>query len=184
MKNVFCRTIILLAIGLIINATLITASYYTFKITKNKINIIENEILMLDKQHLEIHSLRENLTQIKKIETDIADYEKHIFLRKDKLDDLRLIEDLEALAHKNKVTQKIITSNIDNIKSEKIEITLSTTGNYTNIFEYLNDLENYIYFINIEKIELTPQIARTQDDNLPVNLLLKISLYAQQYPTN
>ncbi len=148
------------------------------RINKNTF-VIEEEITKLNKKHLEIDNLRDNLQQIKNIDEDISIYEKYLFTKGNELD---LIEDLENLAIANKVTQKIVTHNIDNKKSEILEITLSIDGLYSNAIRYLYDLENYDYFINIERIELLPKIStalETSPNNPSVNMRLKISLYAK-----
>jgi len=156
-----------------------TAFVFKKRIDKNTF-IIEEEITKLNKKHLEISSLRDSLQQIKNINEDISIYNKYLFT---KGNELKLIEDLENLAIKNKVAQKIVTHNIDNKISEILEITLSIDGLYSDAIKYLYDLENYDYFINIERIELLPKISVASEispNNPPVNMRLKISLYAKE----
>jgi hypothetical protein len=172
--TIILTILILLNTGLVIGAILLT------KKTSADTILIENEITKLNKRHLEISSLRENLGKIKEIENSILAYEKHLFSRNNELSDLRLIEDLENIAQKNNVVQKIILSNIDDKNSEKIEIVISIDGTYGQAIRYLNDLENYQFFVIIEKIEIIPQISNKSDPNNPiVSLRLKISIYAK-----
>lgn len=173
------KSLIVLLVIILANAGFLGMTF----IIKNKVDkntlIIEEEISKLNRKHLEIDSLRDNLQQIKDIDEDISIYKKYLFT---KGNELELIEDLENLAIANKVTQKIVTHNIDNKGSEILEITLSVDGLYSNAIKYLYDLENYDYFINIERIELLPKItsiSETSPNNPSVNLRLKISLYAK-----
>lgn len=173
------RALIILLIIILANAGFLGMTFvFKKRINKNTF-VIEEEITKLNKKHLEIDNLRDNLQQIKNIDEDISIYEKYLFTKGNELD---LIEDLENLAIANKVTQKIVTHNIDNKKSEILEITLSIDGLYSNAIKYLYDLENYDYFINIERIELLPKIStalETSLNNPSVNMRLKISLYAK-----
>lgn len=173
------KSLIILLIIIVANVGFLGVAFIIKKSIDKNTFIIEEEITKLNKKHLEINNLRDNLKQIKNIDDDISIYKKYLFT---KGNELKLIEDLENLAIANKVTQKILTHNIDNKKSEMLEITLSIDGLYSNAIKYLYDLENYDYFINIERIELLPKITNTSEispHNPSINMRLKISLYAK-----
>ena len=79
----------------------------------------------------------------------MTDYDRYIFHSGN---ELNLITDLENIAIKNKVAQKIESSNLDNITNNTVVLTLKTSGTYSNVLNFLADLENYNYFLQMKKI--------------------------------
>lgn len=135
---------------------------------------IREEIAKLDKRHLSAENLRANLAQVKEIGAQVINYDNYFF---SKGNELQLITDLESLAAKNKISQRIITSNLDNYQNNRIKIEIGASGNYPDLLKYLNDLENYKYFLIIESLDFQP-VGRTVEQNT-ASLRLNISLYAQ-----
>jgi Tfp pilus assembly protein PilO len=132
---------------------------------------VRDQIDRLNKKRLTAESLRENLALAKDVKTQIADYDKLLLPPGNELE---LITDLENIAVKNKVSQRIIGSNLDNYANGKIEITVSIFGAYVDILRYISDLEKYKYIITIEQIDFSPSGASGDS----ASSRIQISLYA------
>jgi len=101
-------------------------------------------------------SLRSKLTKkkLERITEDVKNYDKYLFKNTQALE---LIQLLENLSSKSKVTQKINNSNLDSITpGKKLNINLTVNGKYTDVLNYLHNLETIDYFVNIETIRLIP----------------------------
>jgi hypothetical protein len=170
-KNSHLLTLAILIIldgFLIVVAVLVTRSINVRNIA------IREEITKLDKRHLSAENLRANLAQVKEVGAQVVNYDKYFF---SKGNELQLITDLESIAAKNKINQRIITSNLDNYQNNSINIEIGATGDYADLLRYTNDLENYKYFLIIEKMDFQPT-GRSAEQNT-ASLRLNISLYAQ-----
>lgn len=132
---------------------------------------VRDQIDRLNKKRLTAENLRENLALAKDVKTQIADYDKLLLPPGNELE---LITDMENIAAKNKVSQRIIGSNLDNYTGGKIEITVSILGAYADILRYISDLEKYKYIITVEHIDFSP--SGTSGDN--ASSRIQISLYA------
>jgi Tfp pilus assembly protein PilO len=132
---------------------------------------VRDQIDRLNKKRLTAENLRENLALAKDVKTQIADYDKLLLPPGNELE---LITDLENIAMKNKVSQRIIGSNLDNCTNGKIEITVSILGGYADVLRYVSDLEKYKYLITVEHIDFSPSGA--SGDN--ASSRIQISLYA------
>lgn len=132
---------------------------------------VRDQIDRLNKKRLTAENLRENLALAKDVKTQIANYDKLLLPPGNELE---LITDLENIAMKNKVSQRIIGSNLDNSTNGKIEITVSILGGYADVLRYVSDLEKYKYLITIEHIDFSPSGA--SGDN--ASSRIQISLYA------
>lgn len=163
-----------LALLLLMNGFLIFAAVFATHSINVRNGAIREEIAKLDKRHLNAENLRTNLAQVKEIGEQVVNYDKYFFT---KGNELQLITDLESMAAKNKVNQRIITSNLDNYQNGLINIEIGATGNYPDLLKYMNDLENYKYFLTIGKLDFQPSGRSAEQNN--ASLRLNIAIYAQ-----
>jgi len=138
----------------------------------------ENLLRYLETKYENAKNLRSSLKKARDIKEEVLGFESHIFR---KGDELKLITDLENIASQNGLTQKIENSNLDNITGQQAEISLLISGDYQKILKYLADLENNNYFININKISLTPIFDRTSNNiGRDANLHISIGIYVNK----
>lgn len=115
-------------------------------------------------------SPQETLNQYQEIKDQLINYEEAFFRQGQELD---LFENLETLSQKNQLTYEI---NLDqssqeiNDKIYKLNIRLNLRGNYYNILNYLDELNNFQYKLTIKSLNLDKQA----DD---LNLTLLASSY-------
>lgn len=173
LKSTAVFTVILVAIA----AALIVSAF----IVQNKIVAgslaVNEQIERLNKKRLTAESLRSNLALAKNVKTQIANYDSLLL---PKGAELELITDLENIAVKNKVIQKIDASNLDNYANRKIEISLNVSGAYADVLNYISSLEQYKYLITVEHIDFSPGASNQTDGNSQprASSQIKISLYA------
>jgi hypothetical protein len=88
-------------------------------------------------------------------------------------DDLKLITTLESMAVKYGVSQRINSSNLDNITDNKAKISLSISGPYYNTLAYLDGIEHFPYFINLTHLSLSPYTDRS-NPNLTDSVIMNL----------
>ncbi len=97
--------------------------------------------------------------KLDKIEPQMKKFEQ-IFINQNR--ELEFITTLEGVALSNKVLQKI-NLNLNAAKTEqtyrKIPLELKIQGNFNNLLQYLTNLENLNYYINITSLEITRGIS-------------------------
>ncbi|MDD4476541.1 MAG: hypothetical protein PHY40_00035 [Patescibacteria group bacterium] len=129
----------------------------------------------LEKRSQSVKQVYNSIKQIEKIKNEIQEYEKRIF---GVGGELKLITALEQIATKNKINQKIERSNLDEQKNKQITMSLDIKGTYLNVLNYLADLENLDYFLNVEEIFLTPDYKAGAEENFEqADMRLNIKLY-------
>lgn len=166
-----------LLVSAVLNAILGVAAIIVWGKIGARSTEIKNQITSLNRRTLSTENLRDNLEKIKIASEQISDYGQRIFPSGD---ELQLITDLEAIAASNKIVQQITSSNLDNYGNAAVNIVLSANGSYTNVLEYMADLEKYRYLLSINKIELTPtSLSPVDSAQTAVNLRINISLYAK-----
>lgn len=175
-KKTFFTVGLFSIITLIIIAAIIwpTVSYIT------RLNQDTADLRMyLEKKYESTKNFRTNIKRVEEIKNEIIDYPDYSFKPGD---ELALITSLENIAAEEKVSQKIISSNLDKITNNQVNIQLSTAGSYQQNLNYLNRLEKMGYFINLEEINFTPiiNVNSTNSTSTPTNLDLKMSIYAIQ----
>ncbi|MDD2758485.1 MAG: hypothetical protein PHD72_03905 [Patescibacteria group bacterium] len=149
----------------------------------NRINTSSREInatlKTLDRKIITTENLREALALFKQTSEQVEKYNQYFYRPGN---EINLITDLEDIAAKNKVTQNIANTNFDNLVNSRINFTVTASGPLINLFKYIADLENYKYFLSLEKISLTPvgTIDATAGATMPANLSLNLSLYVHQ----
>lgn len=168
--GIFSGVILLVILGIILP----TAQYITR--LNNETSTLKD---YLERKYETTAHLRSSIKQIEEIKLAVNEYPKYLFKPGD---ELALITTLENLASKNKVTQKIENSNLDQKASDLIKVSLSINGTYENTLQYLSDLEKINYFTNIEKIQLTSAGVKPGENasSTPTNMYLNFSLYVNQ----
>lgn len=168
--SVFSGIILLIVVGVIIPTT------QYIKRLNDETTTLKN---YLEKKYETTAHLRSSVKQIEEIKLAVTEYPQYLFKPGD---ELILITALENIANKNKVTQKIESSNLDQKASDLIKVSLSVNGKYENTLKYLSDLEKSNYFINIEKIQLTNAGTKPGEStsSTPTNLYLNFSLYVNK----
>jgi len=101
-------------------------------------------------------SLRSRLTKkkIEEIKKESSDYDSYLFKKENALE---LIQHLEKMSKQTKVNQKINSTNLDQIiPGSKLQISITVSGKYVDVLEYINVIENVKYFFNIESVRIIP----------------------------
>ena len=138
-----------------------------------------NELRMFLEQKYE-QSLRSRITRKKLAEIKISAANFYPFLFKSG-DELKLITFLEALSAKHNITQTIANSTLDKIGNTRmLSISMSLSGNYTDILKHIAELETSDYFININQMQFTPAYTRNGETAPAPNLNLTLELYVNQ----
>lgn len=92
---------------------------------------------------------------LKKIEPQLQTLDK-IFINKNR--ELDFITILESIEKKNYVNQKLVINPVseeDKNIIKTVPITIEATGQYKNIIQYLSDIEELSYYININTIDIS-----------------------------
>lgn len=129
----------------------------------------------LEKKYNRSISAHESVKQIEKIKADVASFDNHIYRGGNELKLITLLEDLALHAS---VTQKIISTNLDQVIDQHVTISLGITGTYQNTLAYLANLEKTPYFIAVNHLSLSPITDRMEPSKNMVNLTIDLSLYA------
>ncbi|MBI5729374.1 MAG: hypothetical protein HY983_04025 [Candidatus Magasanikbacteria bacterium] len=128
----------------------------------------------LEKKYERSLSIRSTLKQAEAISAELAHIPDRLFREGD---ELNLITELEAIAAKNIISQKIVSSNFDNVTNRRITISLAIAGSYRDTLNYLTDLENERFFIAITRVTLTPTPGQNRVADAGVTMNLDISVY-------
>lgn len=168
--GVFSGVILLILLGVIIP----TAQY--IKRLNDETTELKN---YLERKYETTAHLRSSIKKIEEIKLTVDEYSQYFFRPGD---ELLLITALENIANKNKVTQKIENSNLDQKSSDLIKVSLLISGDYEKTLGYLSDLEKLNYFLNIEKVQISSAGTRAGESvsTTPTNLYLDFSLYVNQ----
>jgi len=109
----------------------------------------------LEKKYIKGQSLKQLTENLSKIEPKL-DLLNQIFINKNR--ELEFITSLENEANKNQVSQKINLSapqKVENENFQKTSLQLITNGGFIKQLQYLMNLENLRYYINIKLLELS-----------------------------
>ena len=156
----------LIAISVIFIAAIFGIIYLIIIPTINGINQIktkvEKQLTEAEKKYIKGQSLKELKENLEKINPELKMLNKSFVI---KGQELSFITALEELACKNNVQQKINISafkNLDDSKTfQKIPLNLSAQGNFSNLMNYLIDLESLSYYVNINTLELPLSSAKS-----------------------
>ncbi len=127
----------------------------------------------LEKRYQKTINLRSSLKKIEQIKSETRIFPEHLFRAGE---ELKLITALEGIAAKNMVTQRIISSNVDKITNQRLNISLGISGAYHNVLRYLTDLENMNYFITVQLVQLSAAIEPTTHAEA-TSMNLDVSIY-------
>ncbi len=144
---------------------------YISKVNKETIQLRE----YLEKKYENTQAVRSSKKMIVEANSIMTEYQKHLFF---KGDELKLITMLENLATENNITQKIDSSNLDAIKGDSVNISLSLNGDYENIINYLAALEKKDYFINISMLRIASAYTIQNSNQKATIMNLDLILYA------
>ena len=141
--------ILLSTLFLVIISSVAFYIYPTFsKISKVKNELHEQrvQLAILEQQRSDLETTRRDYNNIK----DDIDQVSKIFLKKDSIPDL--ISDLEKYSNGKEITQEISLGNLD--ANSQLKLTLSLTGNNSNIVDYISNLENLNIYLIITDFNL------------------------------
>jgi Tfp pilus assembly protein PilO len=129
------------------------------KITNQKIENINNRE---KERNLDILQNR-----IKQVEPQLEKLDS-LFVRKE--EGLKFIMSMEEIAKRNMIDQTIdvkqtASTGESQEKYKRTPIEINASGDYSNIFRYLDDLESMSYYFNIEELSLTSQAMPGENAN-------------------
>ena len=177
-KIIYLSAVFIALSGIIIYFVLLPAIN---DIKKLRAEII-NQKVDLEKKLSQEKNMTKLSDKIKKIEPQI-DILENIYINKNR--QLEFITVLEGIADKQQVAQKIVL-NPENETKElnyyKTPLSIVVQGTYNNLINYLINLENINYYINIYSLSLNSsgQSGRTSHPpggEAEQNLVLRISAY-------
>lgn len=172
------KTLLILALFLI--GTIIIVSILilpTINYIKNLSSDTGNLREYLDKKYETNHSLLNYKQRIEEYRSSIEEYKNYIFF---KGDELQLITKLENLSDNYGVNQKINNTDLDK-PGDTVHISLTITGNYVNLLQYLSALEKQVYFLKIKNLHLSPGFSNPTDNPQAAILNLDLVLYAAKH---
>ena len=176
-KNFLQQIKIVIFLFLLLDGVIGYGIYKVETMIQTKDGEIKDYLQDLERKSRGSQNLKEALSRVRSTKITMSDYSKYIFRAGN---ELNLITDLEKIAAKNNVLQKIETSNLDKITNNIITISLRVDGTYTNVLGYLADLENYNYFLQINSLDFNP-IYDLKDPNTSsggsTNLRITLKLY-------
>lgn len=171
-KKIIVAIVILASIAaLIVGGIILPTVHYIKELDRETYELR----IYLEKKYERSLSVRSTLKQADAIKSELAQVPDRLFREGD---ELNLITELETIAAKNAISQKIINSNLDNIADRHITVALTLAGDYRNLLSYLADIENERYFIVITHVSLTPALGQNQIAAANVTMNLDISVYA------
>ena len=178
MNKAFLKNIkFLIFLFVVLDLVIAFGIYKVESMIETKDTEIKEYLQELERKSRGSQNLKEALARVRDTKITMSDYNRYIFHSGS---ELTLITDLENIAIKNKVTQKIESSNLDNITNNTVVLILRTSGTYGNVLNFLADLENYNYFLQINSLDFNP-IYNLKDPNnaegSTVELRLTLNLY-------
>lgn len=130
--------------------------------------------VLLEKKNERAINFRSTIKQIEKIKNEAPNFSSHFFVAGQ---ELKLITMLEGLASKNNISQRINSSNIDAIANQQMLVSLTISGDYEKVLNYLSDIELLPYFITITHLTISPIIDRnniTAVNQVSMNIAIKL----------
>lgn len=176
-KNFLTQTKFIILLFLLLNILVGFGIYKAQESIRTKDVEIKEFLSDLERKSRGSQNLKESLKNVRNTKITMLGYDKYIFKTGKELE---LITDLEKIATKNKITQKIESSNLDNITNNTIIMTLRINGSYVETLNYLIDLENYNYFLQINSLDFNPVYDLKDPNNFEnsnVDLRLTLKLY-------
>ena len=133
--------------------------------------VIKPAVASIRESDEEIYNQKEKLAQLLQGGQSVVENQKNLKMVEAEInrikivwlgigDELKFITDLEEAAENNNLKQTINFNNNDyndKVSVKMIPITLYVEGELENIMNYINDLESFDYYININKVEIKSQ---------------------------
>ncbi len=180
-KKIIAGPIFFLAIAGSIIFFIIMPSINDIKRIKQE---VERERIDLEKKYIKGQSLKQLKENLKKIKPELKMLDNAFIISGHELD---FITTLENFAHKNHVEQKINMNAFKNLNEsqilQKIPLSLSLKGNFTNLINYLTDSEASHYYININSLEISSVSAKpfisnkSPNNNSGISMALSANIY-------
>lgn len=142
---------------------------------------IFQERTKLEELYLKGQSLKRSTEEYRKIKNEINELE-NIFITKEQ--ELNLITQLETLANETNIEQELIIKETKEINKkadeEKMFIALNIQGEYTNIINYLEQIEVLDLYVNFDKVKFSGNSQgrtrfQTQSPD-PINPIINVTL--------
>lgn len=148
-----------------------------------KVNAEITELkLSMEQNKKNSQPLKETMKKLKKINVKIASF-SHLYIPAD--GELKLITELEKIAGKNDLEQKI---SLSNTSGETGQLNLNLIGTYPDLLKYLSDLKILDYYININSIALKKSAKKQpvkptneESDKIIKSSIIEASLSANFY---
>lgn len=140
---------------------------------------IQRERVELERLYQKGQLLRKARLGYEKIKPELTSLEG-VLLKKD--GELKFITTLESLGDQNEIEQEIHLNPQDQIVKDNLRILplrLNLTGEFENIFQYLNSLEKLDYYINISSLSFNREI-KLEKQEVP-STRINVSLLAETY---
>ncbi|MBA3047432.1 type II secretion system protein M [Patescibacteria group bacterium] len=158
-KKIIAGPVIFLAIMGIIVFFIVMPAINDIKKIKNE---VEAERIDLEKKYIKGQSLKQLKENLQEIKPDLEKLNNVFVINEQELD---FITTLENFAHENNVEQKInmdAFKNLDKSKAlQEIRLNLSLAGGFTELLNYLADLESSHYYITVNSLEVSSASAKS-----------------------
>lgn len=169
-KTIIILTIFFISTLLVLFGIMMPTIYYIRNLNEETIQLRE----YLEKKYENTRAIRSSKKMIDEMNSIVVKYPDYLFF---KGDELQLITTLENLAAANKITQKIDSSNLDSIKGDSVNISLSLTGDFENILKYLTALEKEKYFFVVSILRISSAYTLQNNDPKATVVNLDLILY-------
>ncbi|MFA7653952.1 MAG: hypothetical protein WCX97_02815 [Candidatus Magasanikbacteria bacterium] len=160
------------AIAIIIFAIVLPTINYIQKIN----NETETLRQYLERRYENAKRMNNSLQEVNQIKETVTRYNQHLFFAGD---ELTLITELENLATRHQVEQKIDNTNLDKMAGRQVKINLTVNGEYKNILNYIADLHTNNYFLNITSLNWSLASGQNQKIN-NTQLRIELILYVNE----
>ncbi|HTW96416.1 MAG TPA: type 4a pilus biogenesis protein PilO [Candidatus Methylomirabilis sp.] len=130
----------------------------------------ESQAAEIEKDYFQGKSLKKVAADLKVVQPQIEQLDQ-IFINKN--DALDFVTSLEKTAEKNGVTlQEKLGSEDDQGKFYTvIPLTISVSGNFSGVMNYLSDVESFSQYLNIKSMELTAAAPVSGQKNITMQIL-------------
>lgn len=143
-------------------------------------NKIEKQRIELAKRYVQGQNLKKLSSDMEMVEDSLEKLEK-VYIKQEEA--LEFITDLENIAEKNNISQKIDLLSLE--ESRKLhkgyferQMHIYLNGKYSNLLSYLADMETLRYYINIQNTEVSSQVLRSGSSvNNDININIKTNIY-------
>ncbi|KKR21759.1 MAG: hypothetical protein UT48_C0004G0015 [Parcubacteria group bacterium GW2011_GWE2_39_37] len=137
-------------------------------IRKIQINI-QSQLIELENKYNKAQALRQTSSNLKKVEPLVGLLDRG-YIKQEK--EIEFITNLEELAVKNRITQKLNLGSIKiNKTPQKVTLQIFTKGKFEDQVRYLKGLEKLNYYSNVKNVEIIKDTAKKDGDTKMVLLV-------------